>query len=102
MPFLTIDDEGNYLSCPECGSSNLTRKGFKKTTDGLRKQRWLCSYCNYRTIYPARNSRDGIRVDLNSVKNIKGGYTVTEETQAYHAKSYDKLHKPVTIMKIQV
>ena len=60
MPFAAIDGEGNYLSCTDFGSSNLIRKGHKETKDGQRKQRWFCSHCNYRTIYPVRNSRDTI------------------------------------------
>jgi len=95
MPFLTVDDEGNYLSCPECGSSNLTRKGFKETTDGLRKQRWLCSYCNYRTIYPARNSRDTITENVRLSKQ-KQSYQDRNRIERKSFREYARVENAVS------
>jgi len=95
MPFLTVDDEGNYLSCPECGSSNLTRKGYKETKDGLRKQRWLCSYCNYRTIYPARNSRDTITENVRLSKQ-KQGYQDRNRIERKSFREYARVENAVS------
>ena len=77
MPFNAIDDEGNYLSCPECGSSHLNREGYKRLRDGENKQRWKCQACAYKTIYPARNSKDTI------VENVR----LSKQKQSYQDRS---------------
>ena len=77
MPFNAIDDEGNYLSCPECGSSHLNRQGYKRLRDGENKQRWKCQACAYKTINPARNSRDAI------VENVR----LSKQKQSYQDRS---------------
>ncbi len=55
---------------------------------------------NIHIIYD-EGSRDSIRIDLQDVDNIDG-YDVEKELEAYHAKSVDKIHKEVPIMKIVI
>ncbi len=44
-------------------------------------------------------SRDSIRIDLQDTEGIEG-YDVVKELEAYHAKSAEKIHERIEIMKI--
>src|SRR3990170_4543712 len=41
-------DVGSSPLCPECGSQNVYRDGFRYLVDGSSVQRWLCRNCAYR------------------------------------------------------
>ena len=95
MPFNAIDDGGNYLSCPECGSSHLNRQGYKRLRNGENKQRWKCQACAYKTIHPARNSKDSIVENVRLSKQ-KQSYQDRNRVERKSFREYVRLENAVT------
>ena len=44
---MITDTEGWAIGCPKCGSSNLSKRGFRELANGDKKQRYNCSDCNW-------------------------------------------------------
>lgn len=101
MPFNAIDDEGNYLSCPECGSSHLNRQGYKRLRDGENKQRWKCQACAYKTIHPARNSKDVIVENVRLSKQ-KQSHQDRSRVERKTFREYARLENAVTELNIKL
>jgi predicted phosphodiesterase len=95
MPFNAIDDEGNFLSCPECGSSHLNRQGYKTLRSGEAKQRWKCVVCAYKTVSPVRNSKDTIVENVRLSKQ-KQGYQDRSRIERKSFREYARLENAVT------
>jgi len=55
---------------------------------------------NIHIFFPDK-TRDSIRIDLQDVSGEEG-YDISRELEEYCAKSAEKLHKPITIFKIQI
>ena len=49
-----IDEDGNILQCPKCGSTHLIKRGKAKSTQSL-PQRYQCRDCGFRTVHPKKN-----------------------------------------------
>jgi predicted phosphodiesterase len=95
MPFNAIDDEGNFLSCPECGSSHLNRQGYKTLRSGEAKQRWKCVACSYKTVSPIRNSKDTIVENVRLSKQ-KQSYQDRSRIERKSFREYARLENAVT------
>ena len=58
------------LSCPNCNSKNIIKRGFRKTENRGKIQRYSCPNCNYRFVkdegfYRMRNSPQKITLCLD-------------------------------------
>ncbi len=80
------------LSCPNCKSKNIIRRGFRKTQNRGKIQRYSCKDCNYRLVkdegfYRMRNSPQKITLCLDLFYCGLSTREIQEHFKAFYSKN---------------
>lgn len=82
---MKLSEDGLYfLSCPNCGSKDLIKKGSQKSAGGNYKQRYLCNSCKSKTIYPIKNDIEVVRENIKLAKQKQSA----QDTNRIERKSF--------------
>ena len=82
---MKLSEDGLYvLSCPNCGSKDLIKKGTQKSAGGNYRQRYLCNSCKTKTIYPIKNDIEVVRENVKLAKQKQSA----QDTNRIERKSF--------------
>ena len=74
---MKLTEDGLYfISCPNCGSKNMIKKGSQKNADGSYKQKYFCNDCKCKTVNPIRNDIEVVRENVKLAKQKQSAQDV--------------------------
>jgi len=47
-----LEGKDRLLSCPNCGSNNIKKRGTRATASGIKRQEWQCNSCGKYVVLP--------------------------------------------------
>ena len=75
---MKLTEDGLYfISCPNCGSKNMIKKGSQKNADGSLKQKYFCNDCKCKTVNPIRNDIEVVRENIKLAKQKQSAQDVS-------------------------
>ena len=82
---MKLTEDGLYfISCPNCGSKNMIKKGTQKNADGSLKQKYFCNDCKCKTVNPIRNDIEVVRENIKLAKQKQSA----QDTSRIERKSF--------------
>jgi len=78
------DADGNIIGCPHCGARSIHKSGFLYRANA-KKQKWLCTACNRKTVKPTILEKNPFKVE-----DIDPEHIPIKDLIEYRQKQYDR------------